>query len=53
MTEHTKFHNLLNIFGTKAAGPTSSRPVDNQLIYLTQPSGERVAYYDIVDFVPG
>jgi len=26
-TEHTELHNLLNIFGTKATGPTPSRQV--------------------------
>jgi len=31
--------------------PTPSSPVDNPLIYLTQPSGERVACYHIVDSV--
>ena len=27
--------------------------MDDPLVYLTQPSGEKVVYYDIVDFVPG
>ena len=52
-TEHAELHNPLNMFGTKEAVPTPSRPVDNPLIYLTQPSGDKVAYYDIFDIVWG
>ena len=42
----------LNIGINKQSAPVPS-PVDDPLVYLTQPSGEKVAYYDIVDFVPG
>ena len=44
--------NELNIGINKQTAPVPS-PVDDPLVYLTQPSGEKVAYYDIVDFVPG
>lgn len=51
--EPKDLHNLLNNLIGKQTLPTPSRPVDDPLVYLTQPSGEKVTYYDIVDFVPG